>query len=54
MNNAAAWAASNYFQSYLPKIRLRKIDRQHGRADRLRSDQANRRKLDYVMQRPTI
>src|SRR5437588_7624131 len=25
MNNAAAWTASNCFQSYLPEIRLRKL-----------------------------
>src|SRR6266699_156406 len=32
----------------------KKIDRERGRACRLRSDQVNRRKLDYVMQRPRM
>src|SRR5712691_4734339 len=43
MNNAAASAASNCFQSYLLKIGPRKSIANRSRACRLPSDQANRR-----------
>src|SRR5207302_7286805 len=43
MNNAAASAAPNCFQTYLPKIGLGKSVANRSRACRLRSDQTNRR-----------